>query len=207
MTVIRHHLEGHAIVSPEGAIADAQGLFPERLGDETDWTRFQAALDACVATVLARASHEATPNRAGRLRVVMSRGAAGLVRRPDAWWWNPAQVPAAAMLAEVAPHGGRIGVPGGRAAFDLFLGLGEAATADPAAPRFDEFHLATNPDCPLPGGRPVFSGLGPGRGPEEVLAAAGLVAGAPEILNPTRGVTLRIWRRPTGPALRRRRPT
>ena len=189
-----HFIEGHAIVSPEGMIADAQGLFPEALGDAEDWVRFQAALDACVATVLARASHEATPNRAGRLRVVMSRAARGLARREDAWWGNPAEVPPAAMLAEVAPHGGRIGVPGGRAAFDLFL------RPAPGQPGFDAFHLATNPACPLPGGRPVFSGLAPGRGPEALLAEAGLVPGEPEILTPARGVSLRIWRRPEGDA-------
>ena len=188
-----HVVEGHAIVSPEGMIADAQGVFPPALGDAEDWARFQAALDACVATVLARASHEATPNRANRLRVVMSRAARGLSRREDVWWWNPADVPPAAMLAEVAPGGGRIGVPGGRAAFDLFL------RPAPGQPGFDAFHLATNPDCPLPGGRPAFSGLGPGRGPEALLAEAGLTPGAPEILNPTRGISLRIWRREGAP--------
>ena len=187
-----YFIEGHAIVSPEGAIADAEGRFPEALGDEADWIRFQAALDACVATVLARASHEATPNRANRLRVVMSRGVSGLSRGEDAWWWNPADISAEAMLETVAPQGGRIGVPGGRAAFDLFL--------SGAAGGFDAFHLATNPDCALPGGRPVFSGLGPDRGPEDALAAAGLVPDAPEILNSARGVTLRIWRRPQASA-------
>ncbi|MDF2231406.1 hypothetical protein P2H44_02460 [Albimonas sp. CAU 1670] len=193
MTLPRWFIEGHAIVSPEGMIADADGLFPPRLGDEADWALFQAALDACVATVLARASHEATPNRADRLRVVMSRGAQGLVRRADAWWWNPADVLPAAMLAEVAPDGGRIGVPGGRAAFDQFL------RPAPGQPGFDAFHLATNPDCPLPGGRPVFSGLAPGRGPEALLAEAGLVPGDVQILNPDRGVSLRVWRRAEAP--------
>ena len=69
----RWRIEGHAILSPEDCIADASGAFPPALGDVNDWARFQAALDACAATVLARASHEATPNAARRLRVVMSR--------------------------------------------------------------------------------------------------------------------------------------
>lgn len=181
----RWRIEGHAIVSPEDRIADAEGRFPPALGDANDWARFQAALDACAATVLARASHEATPNAARRLRVVMSRRYRGLTRAAEAWEWNPADVPVPEMLATVVPAGGLIGVPGGRAAFDLFLAHG-----------FDAFHLARNPACALPGGRPVFSGLGPGHSAEDALAAAGLIPGPTEILTPETGVTLTEWRAP-----------
>lgn len=187
-SAFRWRIEGHAILSPEDCIADASGAFPPALGDANDWARFQAALDACAATVLARASHEATPNAARRLRVVMSRGHRGLTRGLEAWEWNPADIPVPEMLAAVVPEGGRIGVPGGRAAFDLFL------------PWFDSFHLARNPSCPLPGGRPVFSGLGPARSAERALAEAGLVPGPTETLTPETGVTLTEWRRPGGPA-------
>ncbi|MGM0584807.1 MAG: dihydrofolate reductase family protein [Pseudomonadota bacterium] len=178
-------IEGHAIVSAEGCIADAEGRFPEALRNAADWRRFQAALDRAAAVVMGRASHEATPNRAGRLRVVLSSRAEGLARREDAWWWNPAQVPVARMLATVAPEGGVIAVPGGREVFDLFLAHG-----------FDAFHLARNPGARLPGGTPVFSGVGQGRTPEDVLRAAGLGPGPEETLDPQAGVTVAVWRRP-----------
>jgi hypothetical protein len=179
-------IEGHAIVSAEGCIADAEGRFPPELGNEADWLRFQAALDRAAAVVLGRASHEATPNRARRLRVVMSRRAEDLAREPDGWWWNPAQVPVADMLARVAPEGGVIGVPGGRDAFDLFLAHG-----------FDAFDLARNSACRLPGGRPVVSHP---EGPEAALRAAGLAPGPEEPLDPAAGVTVTTWRRAAGDA-------
>lgn len=179
-------IEGHAIVSAEGCIADAEGRFPPELGDANDWARFQAELDRAAATVLGRASHEATPNRANRLRVVMSRRAHGLTREPDAWWWNPAQVPVAEMLAKVAPDGGLIGVPGGRDVFDLFLRHG-----------FDAFHLTRNPSCRLPNGRPVFSGIPPLR-PEDLLRDAGLAPNAPQVLTKATGVSLTVWRKRGG---------
>jgi hypothetical protein len=90
----------------------------------------------------------------------------------------------AEMLARVAPQGGLIGVPGGRDAFDLFLAHG-----------FDAFHLARNARCRLPGGRPVFSGVGGRRRPEDVLRAAGLAPVAEEVLDASAGVSLTVWRR------------
>jgi len=190
-------IEGHAIVSADGRIADANGHFPDALRDDADWTRFQAALDRAAAVVLGRASHDAAPDAAGRLRVVLSGGAPGLARAPDgAWRWNPQDVAVEAMLAEVAPEGGVIGVAGGRRVYDLFLGHG-----------FDAFDLVTNAAARLPGGTPVFTGVTSGAGdaaeagrtPERVLALAGLVPGPAQALSP--GVSLRTWRKP---AARRR---
>jgi hypothetical protein len=180
-------LEAHAIVCREGCIADAAGRFPEALANDADWARFQAALDACAAVVLGRASHEATPNRAGRRRVIVSRAVGGLEARPDGLWWNPAGARLESALEAAAPGGGRIGVPGGRDVFDLLLY------------RIATFELARHPGVALPGGVPVLSGVGPGRPPEAALAEAGFVRAAVETLDPEAGVLAETWRRvPSG---------
>lgn len=179
-------LEAHAILCREGCIADAAGRFPEALQNPADWARFQAALDACRAVVLGRASHEATPNRAGRRRVIVSRAVAALEARADGWWWNPAGAPLEAALEAAAPGGGRIGVPGGRGVFDLLLG------------RIATFELARHARVALPGGVPVLSGVCPGRPPEAVLAEAGFARTAAELLDPAAGVVAETWRRPSG---------
>lgn len=179
-------LEAHAIVCREGCIADATGAFPEALANEADWARFQAALDGCRAVVLGRASHEATPNRAGRRRVVVSRAVPDLAARADGLWWNPAGAPLEAALERVAPGGGRIGVPGGRGVFDLLLD------------RIEVFELARHAGVALPGGVPVLSGVGPGRPPEAALAEAGFARVAASPLDPEAGVVAETWRRPSG---------
>ena len=177
-------IHGHAIVSDDDRIADHTGLTPQCLRNEADWARFQAALDQAVLTVLGRLGHEANPNRAGRPRLVLSTSARGVEQRADAWWWNPAEIPFADAVAEAAPSGGVVAVPGGRRVFDLFLAIG-----------FDEFHLARVPGVTLADGIPIFSEVGDGSGAARILAAHGLVAGPREILDAAAEVELVVWRR------------
>ena len=113
-------IEGHAIVSADGRIADADGNPSPELRNDADWARFQAALDAAAVVALGRLGHDAHPNLNRRNRLVLSSGADGIERRDDAWWWNPAAVPLADALAAAAPGGGIVAVPGGRRVFDLF---------------------------------------------------------------------------------------
>ena len=117
----RYEFHGHAIVSGDDRIADRDGVTPAALRNEKDWARFQAALDRAVLTVLGRLGHEANPNVKGRNRLVLSSSARGIERRADAFWWNPAEVMLDDALAEAAPAGGIVAVPGGRRVFDLFL--------------------------------------------------------------------------------------
>lgn len=180
-----HRLIGHAIVSADDRIADATGATPPALRNEADWNRFQAALDSAAVTVLGHLGHEANPNPKGRNRLVLSSSAAGVERRADAWWWNPAQASLADALALAAPTGGVVAVPGGRRVFDLFLGIG-----------FDEFHLARAARVELADGIPLFSTIGPGRTAADVLVAHGLRPGTSETLDPAAGVSLTVWRRP-----------
>ncbi len=47
----------------------------------------------------------------------------------------------------------------------------------------------------LPGGVPVFPGIGADRTPEDVLAAHGLHPGPERVLDAAKGATLVTWRR------------
>jgi hypothetical protein len=175
---------GHAIVSADDRIADATGQTPPSLRHEADWARFQAALDASVVTVIGRLGHEANPNPKGRNRLVLSSTARRIEHRADAWWWNPAETPLAEALTAAAPQGGIVAVPGGMRVFDLFLAAG-----------YDEFHLARVADVRVPDGTPVFSAVRAGRSADALLAASGLHADAPELLDPVARLSLTIWRR------------
>lgn len=172
-------IHGYAIVCARGCIADAAGVLPPALMNNADWAYFQDELDRADITVLGRKSHEAAPNPKGRIRVVMTRSAEGLEKAGDAWLWNPARMRARDMLAAMLPEGGRVAVPGGRGAFDLFLGFG-----------FDGFHLSRKEGVALDGGTSLFSTPG---APEDTMAAAGLRAGETIPLDPEDGVTLTVW--------------
>ena len=179
-----YKIHGHAIVSADDRIADADGRVPAALHNDADWQRFQAALDAAAVTVLGRHGHERNPNPLGRNRLVLSSSAIGIERRNDAWWWNPAKASLKEALAKVAHGGGIIAVVGGRHVFDLFLAVG-----------FDQFDLARAARVKIPGGIPIFSAILAGRSAEEVLAGNGLSTGDAESLDRAAGVTLSVWRR------------
>ncbi len=182
-------IHGHAIVSADDRIAAADGSVPAALRNETDRTRFQAALDAAAVTVLGRHGHAANPNERGRNRLVLSSAARGIERRADAWWWNPAAVAVTDALARAAPGGGVAAVVGGRHVFDLFLELG-----------FDRFDLARAGDVLIPEGIPIFSAVVENLSSAAVLARHGLVAEPDEMLDREAGVSLVIWRQATGRA-------
>lgn len=176
-------IHGHAIVSANGCIADAEGRMPAVLRNPADWRRFQAALDASDVVVLGRRSHELTPNPKGRRRLVLSSRVTGLDLRADALWWNPARAPLAEAFAAIAPRG-LAAVVGGQPVFDWFLATG-----------YDEFHLARADRVELPGGTLLFSAMVDGAAPEGPLAASGLVSGWREALDPPNGVSLTVWHR------------
>jgi hypothetical protein len=78
-----------------------------------------------------------------------------------------------------------LAVIGGPHVYDFFLDVG-----------YDAFHLTRVAGVRLPGGRPVFSAIGPDRTPEDLLAAHGLVAGPRRVLDQAAGATLVTWRKP-----------
>jgi hypothetical protein len=175
-------IHGYAIVSNNDCIAGPDGHMPRALHDEEDWRRFQAALARAAVSVLGRLGHEQNANLLGRNRLVMSSSANGIEERAGTTWWNPAAAPVEAALAAAAPDGGLVAVVGGRRVFDFFLTAG-----------YDEFHLTRAAKVSIPGGIPVFSGLAPGRRPEDILAEHGLVPGEREWLDQAAEVSLTVW--------------
>lgn len=176
-------IHAYAIVSADDCIAGADGHMPDSLRNDADWAYFQAELDRADLVAIGRTSHEATPNRSGRRRLILSRKVEGLEARADGWWWNPAALPWVDVCARLLPQGGRVATPGGQSAFDAFLAIGLAT-----------FHLSRAAGVRLPGGRGLFSACDDGRTAAEILRAARLVSGPETPIDPAAGVTLALWR-------------
>jgi hypothetical protein len=60
--------------------------------------------------------------------------------------------------------------------------------------RYDTFWLSLAPRVRLPDGEPCFPGV-PERSPQQILAAHGLRAGEPRLLDSTDDVSVTPWRR------------
>lgn len=175
--------EGHAIVSEDGMIADANGEMPAALRSEADWRYFQAALDRAALVVLGRKGHARHPNP-GRRRLVLTTGIAALSpdsADPLATLWNPAGLPIETVLDELGIAEGIVAVTGGTGTFDLFL------------PLYSRFVLAEVRGLSLPAGVPCFS-----KGhPRYVLPGAGYEARDMQLIES--GVVQTTWHR-TPPA-------
>jgi len=178
-------IEGYAIVSADGMLADAQGAMPDTLKFEADHRFFEAGLDACDLVVHGRFSREEHALSAARRRLILTRRGPGLdavSQAPQVFHWNPAATAFDDALAAFDKPVTRIGIIGGTAVFGLFL------------PRFDVFFLTRGPTPPLPGGRPVFPGV-PAETPEQVMTRHGLVAAEHSVLDAAAGVAVTGWRR------------
>jgi hypothetical protein len=180
----RLDITGYAIVSDDDKIAGADGLTPPSLRNEKDWELYQRAQELANIVVFARVSHELEPNTLKTPRLVVSREAAGLERRPDGWWWDPRRITWEEAAARLLPAGGDVAVCGGQVVFDLFLMIG-----------FDGFHLSRARGVKLPGGRSVFSACDAGVTAASVLEESGLSLAKTLTLDPAHGVEMTIWRR------------
>jgi hypothetical protein len=170
-------VEGHAIVSEDGMIADADGSMPDALRVDADWTFFQAALDRSVLVVLGRKGHTNHPNP-GRRRLVLTRSVARLEADPNdrlAVFWNPEGAEIGVVLQELGVTTGTLAITGGTGTFDLF------------EPYYDRFVLSEVRRLSLPDGIPCFS-----KGhPRFVLPGASLSARDMDMIAP--GVVQTIW--------------
>jgi hypothetical protein len=178
-------IEGYAIVSDDGMIANSAGVMPDSLKLEADRRFFERGMDAMEVSVHGRHSHEQQPRSKLRSRIVLTRRIAGVASHPSnpkAVHWNPAGASFEEALAFLGMPDARVGVVGGPDVFDLFLDL------------YDVFHLSRAPGVILPGGRPVFHGV-PHRNPEGVLTSHDLAAGERQVLDPEKGVVVVSWRR------------
>ena len=178
-------IEGYAIVSEDGMLADAQGRIPDALKVDADQEFFRSGLDRAAAVVHGRHSHEGPPDDTRRYRLIATRAIAAIARdpaRPRTIRWNPQGASLEEAWAALNPPTGTLAVIGGTDVYALFLTRG-----------YDAFHLSRVPHVRLPGGRPVFPGTGESRSPEDVLREHGLRPRPKRILDAARGVTLVSW--------------
>src|SRR5579863_3770283 len=188
---VRHprRIEGYAIVSEDGMLANAAGIMPDSLKFEADRQFFERGLDATVVVVHGRHSHERQPRSHLRRRLILTRQIPAIAADPSnemALLWNPAGASFEAALAALGAPDGNVGVIGGTDVFGMFLD------------RYDFFHLSRAPGARLPGGRPVFPGV-PERTPEEVLAKHGLARGRRQVLDRAKGLVMVSWQRGSSP--------
>jgi dihydrofolate reductase len=178
-------IEGYAIVSEDGMLANAAGIMPDSLKFEADQHFFERGLEGVDVVVHGRHSHERQPRSYLRRRLVLTRQVPAIAADPSnekALFWNPAGASFEQALAVLGTTDGSVGVIGGTDVFGMFLD------------RYDVFHLSRAPDVRLPGGRPVFPEV-PTRTPEEVLAGHGLDRGQRQVLDPAKGLAIVSWYR------------
>ena len=178
-------VDGYAIVSADGMIADAAGVMPDALKFDADRRFFEHGLDQVDVVVHGRHSHERQPHSPQRQRLILTRQVQRLAADPSnekALLWNPAGASFEQALAALGRSDGRVGVVGGTDVFELFLD------------RYDAFYLTRASGVLLPGGRPVFAEV-PARAPGAVLARHGLARGRRRLLDRSSGLAVETWRR------------
>jgi len=179
-------IEGLAIVSADGMIADANGIQPAALKLKADQEFFHAACARADVLAHGRNSAEGGPDAGRRRRLVLTRRVPGMARDPEngnALLWNPAGATLDDAWGAFGLNGGLLTVIGGTDGFGLFLQRG-----------YDAFHLSRAAYAHLPGGRPVFPGV-PAQSPEQLLERHGLKPGATRVLDAAAGLTLVTWAR------------
>jgi len=157
-------IEGYAVISREGMIAEADGSFPEAIKVEADQIFYHAALARADAIANGRHSAEVLPFSAERPRLVLTRRVATLKadpRKPHVINWNPAGAPFAEAWRALRLDHGTLAVVGGTDVFGAFLAIG-----------YDSFFLSRTPGR-VPNGRPVFPGVGAGVSAQEILKRSG----------------------------------
>lgn len=180
-------IEGFAIVSEDGMLADAARHIPPALVVEADQKFFHGSLEHAAVAVQGRHSHEGGPRADTRYRLVVTRSVPSLAPHPTfpkALLWNPQGASLEEAWARLGAPDGMLAVIGGGDVNQIFLERG-----------YDVFHLSRVAGVHLPGGRPVFPGIGPNRTPEDILAQHGLKPGPKRVLDAAAGATLVTWSR------------
>jgi dihydrofolate reductase len=183
-----HRVEGYVIVSSDGMIADANGVMPPSIQNDADQKVFQEALDRAALVLHGRHSYEGGTRAPQRKRLVLTRQIAAIAPdpvHPNSLLWNPTGATIEQAIGALGAPAGVIAAIGGTEVFSMFL------------PVYDAFHLSHAAHAKIPGGRPVFAGVGPNVTPEDLLARHGLKPGPRRDLDPAAGVTLVIWERPS----------
>jgi dihydrofolate reductase len=179
-------IEGYVIASADGMIADAAGIMPAAIRNDADQRFFQAGLDRAAAILHGRHSHEGGPRAARRKRLILTRQVAATApdpSHPNALLWNPSGATLDQALAELGVADGIIAIIGGTDVFSMFL------------PQYERFHLSRAAHARIPGGRPVFTEVGPTATPEDVLMRHGLKPGPRRELDAAADVHVVTWQR------------
>jgi dihydrofolate reductase len=135
-----HFIEGHAVVSNDGFIADEKGEMFPHLHHPKDWAQFQARLDEAAIVVLGRKGHGKHESK-GRNRLIVTKSVQKPVQEGANLFWNPTHMPFEKLKLK-----GLIAVTGGQSVFDLFLQIG-----------YDAFILNHLPQVKLQVGLSLFS--------------------------------------------------
>jgi dihydrofolate reductase len=176
-------IEGYVIVSADGMLANADRVMPQALKFRGDQEFFNASLDRADLIVHGRHSYEGQPNSPKRKRIILTSATSALAPDPsnsNATLWNPAGATFEQACERTGVDSGTIAVIGGPEVFGMFLD------------RYDTFWLSLVPHLRLPGGHPCFPGV-PARSPQAILAAHGLKAGEPQMLDAVHDVTVTPW--------------
>ena len=179
-------LEGYAIVSANGMIADSDCLMPNSLKFEADQEFLESSLDKAELLVHGRKSHECQAASHLRKRLLMTRCVTTFELDPSAqnvWLWNPAGISFDNVCRELGVTEGVVAIIGGTAAYDMFL------------PFYAAFHMCRANKVALPGGVPVLSAVRDGHPPDRVLSGAGLKLAEEITLDPTHELRHQTWRR------------
>ena len=177
----RPRVQGYAIVSREGMIANADGSFPDAIKIPADQEFFHGALRRAAAIANGKHSNEGGPESAARPRLILTRKIASLAsdpRNPKALLWNPKGASLEETWARLGARGDVLAIVGGTEVFGLFLELG-----------YDDFFL-TRAKASLPDGRPVFPG---GFSPEEALKRHGMALKETRVLDAASGTVVEHW--------------
>jgi dihydrofolate reductase len=179
-------IEGYAIVSADGMIADAKGEMPDTIRNDADQHYLQDSLDRAAVLVHGRHSAEGGPRAGRRKRLIVTRQTAALARdpsQPNALLWNPLGATLEKALKQSGVTDGIVAIIGGPEVFSQFL------------PLYDAFHLSRAANATIPGGLPVFTEVGPHATPADVLARHGLRPGASRDLDAAAAVSVVTWER------------
>jgi dihydrofolate reductase len=176
-------IEGCAIVSADGMLADSSHAMPASLKFDADQKFFSETLERADLIVHGRNSYEDQPNSPSRRRIVLTRRIEALAadpHNPKATLWNPAGASFEDACARAGFRGGRVAIIGGTDVFGMFLD------------RYDTFFLSEVPNIRLPGGVPVFPGV-PQDAPQDIMTRHGLKPDTTQTLDAAHGVTLTPW--------------
>jgi dihydrofolate reductase len=178
-------IEGYAIVSADGMLADETGIMPASLLVDEDQSFLSDRLDCASLIVHGRNSHERQLKSPHRKRLIMTRAVrdvSATAEYPLALLWNPEFVPLERAAAELGVTNGVVAILGGTQVYGQFLR------------RYDAFNLSCVPGVRIPQGRPVFPEV-PHISPSEVLSKSGLTKRQSRILESSNAVTVAVWNR------------